>query len=159
MVELTKAEAYAFARDQRLAVVATVSSDRAPEAALVEIAVTPDLEVIFDTIDFTRKCTNLRADPRIAIVLGGSEHRTTLQIEGVADEPEGFELERVKEVFFAGCPYGREREGWPGLTYFRVRPTWLRYSNYENPRRIAELSLASPALAAKKKRWPFAWVS
>jgi hypothetical protein len=54
----------------------------------------------------------------------------TVQYEGVADEPRGAELEALQQIYFARFPDGPERLAWPGITYFRVRPTWLRYSDF-----------------------------
>jgi hypothetical protein len=66
-----------------------------------------------------------------------------VQLEGVADEPAGAELAPLKERYLARFPDGREREAWPGITYFRVRPTWVRYSDFRaNPPRIVELTAA-----------------
>jgi len=138
---VSKQELYDFIRARKLAVVATVSGDGAPEAALVGIAVTPDLELIFDTTDATRKYPNLERDPRIAFVIGWDDV-VTLQYEGVADEPEGEELERLKAVYFETFPEGRARQDWPGLTYFRVKPRWVRFSNYFRPRRIEEMTFS-----------------
>jgi hypothetical protein len=75
-----------------------------------------------------RKCRNLRADPRIALV--GWEGEVTLQIQGVADEPAGAERERIQRIYFASFPDGRLRAAWPGITWFRVRPSWLRLSDF-----------------------------
>jgi hypothetical protein len=37
-------------------------------------------------------------------------------------------------------PDGRERLAWPGITHFRVRPTWVRCSDFtQNPPRIVQL--------------------
>lgn len=49
-------------------------------------AVTDDLEIVFDTTADTRKHRNLRADTRIALVVGW-DHEITAQIEGIADFP------------------------------------------------------------------------
>ena len=136
---LTKSDIYDFIRARRFAVMASVDADGAPEAAFVGIAVTPDLEIVFDTTDATRKCPNLRRDARIALVIGWDGEQT-LQFEGVADEPKGEELERLKAIYFEAFPDGPQREGWPGLTYFRVKPRWIRMSDYNRPRRIEELT-------------------
>ncbi len=135
---MDRAEIYDFMCQQSHAVLATVSQGGRPEAAYVEVAVTPELEIIFDTIDITRKCANLRQNAQIAFVFASREPRT-LQYEGVTDEPQGEELERVKAFYFSRCPLGANREGWPGLTYFRVKPRWIRMSNYFRPRAIQEL--------------------
>ena len=94
---------------------------------------------MFDTLVTTRKLRNLRADPRIALVVGW-DHEITAQIEGFADEPTGSELDRLREVYFATYPDGRSRLAWPGITHVRVRPSWIRYSDLTcDPPRIVEL--------------------
>jgi len=30
---------------------------------------------------------------------------------------------------------------WQGITHFRVRPTWARYSDFNNPEEIVEMQL------------------
>jgi general stress protein 26 len=126
---VNRADLLAFLRKHKLAVQATVSSKAAPQAAVVGIAVTDGLEIVFDTLDTTRKVENLRQNPQIAFVIGWDEERT-VQLEGLADLPSGEELERLKEVYFAAWPDGRERQRWPGLVYVRARPTWIRYSDF-----------------------------
>jgi hypothetical protein len=69
-----------------------------------------------------------------------------VQLEGHADEPRGQDLERLLDVYFARFPDGRDRQRWPGITWFRVTPTWLRYSDYAaNPPLILNLSGADLA--------------
>jgi general stress protein 26 len=57
----------------------------------VGIAVTDDFEVFFDTAEATRKVENLRRDPRIALVIGGTAlgDERSVQYEGIVDEPAG----------------------------------------------------------------------
>ena len=134
----TKRELYDFIREHKLGVLATVSSLNLPEAAVVGIAVTTDLEIVFDTIGTSRKSQNLRLNPKIAFVVGWDDE-ITVQYEGEADEPKGSELERCKKVYFERWPDGPEREQWPGITYFRVRPRWIRYSDFnKTPALITE---------------------
>ena len=64
---VTGAEIYAFLRGHRLAVISSVSPAAAPQAALIGIAVTEALDIIFDTLSTSRKYANLRADPRVAL--------------------------------------------------------------------------------------------
>lgn len=136
---MTRASLVAVLRNYTLAVQASVAPTGSPQAAVVGFAVTDALEIIFDTVATSRKYRNLRADPRVALVIGW-EHEITVQIEGVADVPVGDELERVRACYFAAHPDGRERLAWPGITHFRVRPTWVRYSDFtQNPPRIVEL--------------------
>ena len=137
---MTRAELLAFLRMHRLAVVSTVH-DGAPQAAVVGIAVSDGLEIIFDTLTTSRKYQNLRADPRAALVVGWDSEQTA-QFEGVADFPTGAELAACKQVYFAAWPDGPEREAWPNIGYVRVRPTWVRFSDFgEAPARVEEMRL------------------
>jgi pyridoxine/pyridoxamine 5'-phosphate oxidase len=129
---MTRDELLAFLRGQRLAVVATTSSAGAPQAAVVGIGVSDELEIVFDTLDSTRKAINLERDGRIALVIGWDDEQT-VQIDGVADRPAGAQLEALRRVYFAAYPDGPSRLAWPGITYFRVCPTWIRYSDFRGP--------------------------
>jgi general stress protein 26 len=132
-----------FLRGHRYAVEATTSADGTPQAAVVGFAVTDRFELVFDTIASTRKAQNLRRNAKLAFVIGGTldGDERTVQYEGIADEPTGAELERLKADYYAVFPDGPSRLSWPGLMYVRVRPTWLRYSDYTaNPPEIVELS-------------------
>jgi len=126
---MDRQELVTFVAAHKWAVQASTHEGGGPQAAVIGVAVTPALELVFDTVGTTRKAANLRSDPRIALVIGWDEGKT-LQLEGVADEPRGEELTAVKKVYLAKFPDGAEREGWEGITYFRVRPTWIRFSDF-----------------------------
>ena len=135
---MTRAELLQFLRRYKLAVQASTSSSGAPQAAVIGFAVSDALELVFDTLTSTRKYQNLRQDPRIALVIGWDD-AITAQIEGIADFPEGPELERLQQVYFGPYPDGRDRLAWPGITHVRVRPTWVRLSDFTtDPPRITE---------------------
>jgi pyridoxine/pyridoxamine 5'-phosphate oxidase len=138
---MTRAELLAFLRRHRLCVQSSVSEAGAPQAAVVGYGVSDDLEIVFDTLGATRKMQNLRRDRRIALVVGWDEAQT-VQIEGVADEPAGADLDRLKQVYFAAYPDGPEREAWAGITYVRVRPNWARYSDFRPAGEVVEMGEA-----------------
>ena len=142
---MTRSELVQFLRRYRLAVEASVAAGGAPQAAVVGFGVSEDGEIVFDTLTTTRKYRNLVDDPRIALVIGW-DHEATAQIEGIVDFPTGDELARVREIYFAAYPDGRDRLAWPGITHARVRPTWVRFSDYtKEPPLIVELTGASLA--------------
>ena len=58
-------------RGYRLAVVATVAADGQPQAAVVGIAISDGLEIVFDTVVGSRKAQNLQRDPRVGVVSWG----------------------------------------------------------------------------------------
>ncbi len=128
----------AFLRRHRLCVQASVSPSGAPQAAVVGFAVTDDFEIVFDTIGTTRKMTNLRRDPRATIVVGWDDEQS-VQIEGFADEPKGAELERIKSVYFGVYPDGVGRQAWSDITWVRVKPRWVRYSDFRPGGRVVEI--------------------
>lgn len=133
----------AFLRARDHAVEASNGPSGTPQAAVIGYAVTDDLELVFDTLDTTRKCQNLRRDPRVALVVGWEvAEAQTLQLEGVADEPTGDDHARLLAAYLARFPEGAARQEWPGITLFRVRPTWARLSDFRtDPPTIAELAL------------------
>jgi len=130
---MTRSDLLQFMRNFRHVVQASVSDAGAAQAAVVGVAVTDALELVFDTVDTNRKAQNIRRHPKVAFVIGGWDGtgERTVQYEGVADEPSGAELTRLKEIYFRRFSDGRQRESWPGLIYVRVRPTWIRYSDFE----------------------------
>ncbi|MEO8482305.1 MAG: pyridoxamine 5'-phosphate oxidase family protein [Acidobacteriota bacterium] len=139
---MNRSDLLAFMRREKYAVEASVSP-AGPQAALVGIVVGDAFELVFDTLDATRKARNLRADPRVAFVVGGTgaSAEQTVQYAGIADEPSGAELDRLKQLYFARFPEGPTRASWKGITYFRVRPTWLRFSDFrEEPPFVIEFT-------------------
>lgn len=137
---MTREFVFDIIRRHQLAVLATTSADLQPEAAVVGIAVTPELEIVFDTVRSSRKYRNLHAHPKVAIVIG-MKNEVTTQFEGIAIElGDGPRDEAYREAYYAVFPDGRERTAtWEGLVHFVVRPAWIRYSNYNEPVMIEEL--------------------
>jgi hypothetical protein len=139
---MDKGDLRKFMAGFRYGVVSSIAPDGTPQSALVGIAVTPELEVIFDTVKSSRKYPNLKARPQCSFVIGwGGEQ--TVQFEGVAFEPEGAELVRIQQAYFAVWPDGQSRLSWPGLTHFCVKPRWIRFSDFDqSPPLIVEVKFA-----------------
>ena len=134
---MSREDLLAFLRRHKLGVISTISAQGEPQAAVMGVAFTDQLEVIFDTLGASRKCVNLRHDPRIAIVVGWDEE-ITAQMEGTADEPTGEERDRILATYFEAYPDGRDRLSWPGIKHFRVRLHWARYSDFNLASKIVE---------------------
>jgi predicted enzyme related to lactoylglutathione lyase len=128
----SRSDLLAFMRGELYAVQATVSANGAPQAALVGIVVSDRFEIFFDTLGTSRKAANLRSGSTAALVIGptAADAVRTVQCEGVADEPDGADLERLLEAYFERFPDGRARRSLPDIMYVRVSPTWLRYSDF-----------------------------
>ena len=136
-LRMTRAELFEFISGCKLAVLGSVSPEGVPQSALVGIAVTEELEIVFDTLDTTRKFRNLTANSSASFVIGWLGEKT-VQFEGEAFLPEGEELDRYKKIYFATWPDGPARQIWPGIAYFVVRPRWIRYSDFDQRPPVVE---------------------
>lgn len=105
------------------AVVATVTPQGRPEAALVELAVTPEGDLLFNTKTAARKVANLAASSRVAVAVGWPE--VTLQIEGEAVLLEGEALEQGAALFTSRYP--EKPADWSVFSLYRIHPEWMRY--------------------------------
>lgn len=132
---------YDFLRQHRLGVLASINLEGHPEAAVVGIAVTERLEIVFDTLTSTRKYANLVAHPEAAFVVGWEDVRT-VQYEGVARVlDDGEQDDALREAYFAAYPDGRDRlRDWEGLVHFVVVPRWIRYSSFGEVNVIEEMA-------------------
>jgi general stress protein 26 len=129
---------YKFMRQHQIAVVSSITKNGMPQSALVGIAVSTDLEIVFDTIKTSRKYENIINDPSVALVIGWDDE-TTVQYEGLATELTDVD-DHYREIYYSVYPDGRERaKTWPGLVHFKVSPRWIRYSNFNTPVVIEEL--------------------
>src|SRR5262245_12152724 len=72
----------------------TMQTLEAPKQRTVRAPRHGSLEVMFDTTDATRKFVNLRRNARTAVAIGWDDNQT-IQIEGLADEPAGQDLQRI----------------------------------------------------------------
>jgi general stress protein 26 len=137
---MTKEFIHSFIIGHPVGVMATVAAGDSPEAALMGFAVTPDLELIFDTANTTRKYANLMQNARTAVVIGW-DNMTTVQYEGIAEELTGPGCEEWKEIYFKAFPDGRERaKTWPGIVYFKISPKWIRYSSFKESYVVEEMT-------------------
>jgi pyridoxine/pyridoxamine 5'-phosphate oxidase len=67
---MTRAELFEFISGCKLAVLGSVSPEGVPQSARVGIAVIEELEIVFDTLNTTRKFRNLTANCRASFVIG-----------------------------------------------------------------------------------------
>jgi pyridoxamine 5'-phosphate oxidase-like protein len=133
---MEKSELLAYLQSQRLGVLGTLSPVGEPQGALVGYAVTPDLEILFDTVRTSRKYGNMLAHPLVSFTSGsttGHGDERTVQYEGVAEELAGESLARFQPVYFATWPDGVDRILWPDITWIVIRPRWIRYSDFNIP--------------------------
>jgi uncharacterized pyridoxamine 5'-phosphate oxidase family protein len=119
-----------FIKQNKFAILSTVSKDNKPQSACVGIAVTPDLKLIFDTTIDSRKFDNLRIYTNVSFVIGW-ENGQTMQYEGIALNFGKDEFPQLLETYFEAFPDGIERrDNWENVTYFVVEPIWIRFSDF-----------------------------
>jgi hypothetical protein len=101
---MTKSDLYSFIAGCKLGVISTLSWSVSVQSALVGIAVTQDLEIIFDTVKSSRKYSNLISNPVCSLVAGWAGEQT-VQL-------------RVSQLSCKGlsCSVAREPTLRPGLT-------------------------------------------
>jgi uncharacterized protein YhbP (UPF0306 family) len=118
-----------FLKTQTLAVIATVDSKNSkPEAALVAFSETEDLELIFGTLNDTRKFANLQDNPLVAFVIGYEV--ITVQYEGTARMAEGNEADTYRQIHLLKNPKAKKYAYHEKERFFKVSPTWIRYTDF-----------------------------
>jgi len=127
---MTKTDLYDFLAGCKLGVLGTIGTDNRPQSSLIGIPTSGELEIIFDTLKSTRKYRNLIARPACSLAIGWTGEQT-VQYEGDATELTASELERCQEIYFDTWPECRSHLSWTGITYFLVRPRWIRFSDFD----------------------------
>ncbi|MGH8320295.1 MAG: pyridoxamine 5'-phosphate oxidase family protein [Steroidobacteraceae bacterium] len=99
---MTQSDLYEFLCGCKLGVLGTLGP-AGPQSALVGVAVTEQLEIIFDTVKSSRKYGNLIASPKCSFVIGWTGERSA-QCEGEALGLSGDDFERYRKVYFQAWP-------------------------------------------------------
>jgi len=127
-----------FLTSCKLGALSTIGPQGEPQSALVGIAVTPEFEIVFDTVSSSRKFANLARDPHAAFVIGW-QGEVTVQFEGIAKLLSSTDLSHYHEIYFRAFPDGPARLKWKGISYYVVAPKWIRYSDFDkSPPEIEE---------------------
>ena len=114
---------------------------RAPQAAVVGIAVSDHFEIVFDTLARHARRRTCAPIPRSRSSSGahGTATNAPSSARGSQTSPAAGSWIGSSLCTTARFPDGPERRAWPGLIYVRVKPTWIRYSNFSaDPPEIVE---------------------
>ena len=129
-----------FIKKNDLAVLSTVSQENTSESAVLEFGETDDFEIIFDCFSYAKKYKNLKQNKNVSLVIGWDEN-ITVQYEGLAEEVDGEEKRKYQKIYWGKNPKAERWASKEGMTYFKVKPIWIRYSNLnKNPWETLELS-------------------
>lgn len=135
----TKQRIQTLLKNTKLAVIATIGKN-APESAVIEFGHTEDFVLVFDTFQSSRKYKNLKNNPHVSFVIGWDTN-ITVQYEGVAKEVTGKEKEKYQKLYWEKNPNAKRWENREGITYFKVDPKWIRYSDLnKDPWDIQEIT-------------------
>jgi Pyridoxamine 5'-phosphate oxidase len=137
---MKREDLYTFLSKNRYGVVSSIGPEGSSQSALVGIAITPALEIIFDTSRNSRKFRNLSIKHDCSFVIGWSDEKT-LQLEGHASLPSGTSLDELQKLYVSVWPDGKARAALIDTALFLVRPTWIRFSDYSmSPPQIDEFT-------------------
>lgn len=123
-----------FLKTQPMATISTIApGSLQPESALVAFTQTDKLEIIFETFVDTRKWNNLQKNPHVSFVIGwDTKHHVTVQYEGIATAATNSkQAESYVQIFLTkDTPCTEKFLRDYRVRLFKVRPTWIRYSDY-----------------------------
>jgi len=129
---------------QRLAVLSTLMSGR-PYSNLIAFAATDDLrEIFFATTRATRKFANLRAEPRVSLLIDNRSNQETdfgeasaVTVLGTAEELLGSERERYLQLYLKKHPYLEDFVTAPTCALIRVKvEKYIMVTQFQEVREI-----------------------
>lgn len=126
---MNKTSVLAFIKTKKHAVISTCGKNQQPEAALLGFGQTDDFELIFGTFRTSKKYKNLKENKKVAFVISWDEDYITIQYEGVAQELSQSEIEKYVHLYHKKVPGAADYKSHPDQTYWKVEPTWIRYSD------------------------------
>jgi uncharacterized protein YhbP (UPF0306 family) len=116
-----------FIQSQHFAVVSSTWNGE-PQAATVAISEYNKFELIFATLNTTRKYRNLKNDPHVAVVVGWDEN-VTVQYEGIAEETTGDLEDECQKIHLQKSPGSEKYARLKTQRYFKITPKWIRYTD------------------------------
>ncbi len=116
-----------------MTIISTVSESGQPQSALIGFAEDESGSLYFQTKESSRKAANLQLSNKVSFVIGWDvASLTTLQYQGNAERVTSeTEISAFKQRFIdKKSPAAQYLEN-PDVQFYKVTPTWLRYSNYK----------------------------
>ncbi len=129
-----RARALEFLKDHRTMVVSSISDSGNLHAATVYFVVDDNFHLYFMTLSGSSKCENLRANGKVAFVVGTGPEVITIQGGGIAEYME----EKRGKVFYELIKRAALTTPWQwpilflakhGFCTFHIIPTWMVWLN------------------------------
>lgn len=126
-------------RTPLLCVLATASHDAKPQSAVLGYVVNDDLSILLSTKKTTRKYNNLKENKYVSLTFGASFTEPYVQYQGIAELiEEGQEYDKINDFFYSIHEQAKRFKS-PETIFVRVRPTWVRFTDYaQSPPLIEE---------------------
>ena len=118
-----------FIKNKKLTVISTINKNNKPESSVVAFSETNNLEIIFGTLNITRKYANLQNNKSVSLVIGWDEENITVQYEGYAIEAKHEEHDICRDIHLKKNPSSKKYAYDDKQRYFKITPKWVRYSN------------------------------
>lgn len=118
-----------FVGERGLGVIATLGPRGTPQAAVIAVVATDLGEVVFGTERGSRKFANIRRRPDVALAVGWNDDAVSVQCEGIADEPDGADMDRCLKCYLDRFPREQRLAENGELVLVRVRMNWIRYDD------------------------------
>ena len=126
---MKKEDVLSFIKTRIHAVISTIDEKGRPESALIGFTETDQLEIFFGTFNTSRKYKNLQKNKQVALVIGWTDDSITVQYEGLAEEVDKKDVPLCISLLQQKIPSSIKFSTLPQQTYFKVTPTWIRYSD------------------------------
>ena len=144
-----KKEVLEFLMSQKIGVLSTVS-DGKPHGSYIYYVVDENLDIYFTTPASTRKHQNIFSNNRVAFTVGTTKPPKTVQIEGEAEIV--VDDNTIKALTALYVDVATENNHYPvpltkldweqGVIMYRIRPTWLKWSNFTDSKKGKEHEVA-----------------
>lgn len=131
LIEETKRKTLELFKNHKFGVISTVDEEGGkPESALVGFAEKDTFEIIFGTLNTSRKYKNLQKNPRISFVVGWDAQTGSVQYEGVVKEISGEEQAEAARILLEKNPFAKKFAEKPEQRWFLVTPKWIRFVDH-----------------------------
>lgn len=128
--------------EPKLCILSTVDLNGKPQSAVMAYAVQKDLTIILSTHDDSRKWKNIGKNPSVALVFGWDFSGNNIQYEGIAEQITN--NDEIEDIYYSANPKLIQFRDQIGTVYMRIRPTWVRLTDFSiRPPKIQEKSYST----------------
>lgn len=119
---------YNFINSHKIGVLSTVTGNFLPEAAVMGLAVSENLEIVCSSFVNARKNDNILKNPYVALVIGWEKGKT-VQYEGIAEPINSIDAEEHLKTTFAHIPSIAKYVEREFQVFYKIKPKWIRFAD------------------------------